>query len=313
MELQIGIFIIVALVGITLLLYSLRARKEDDISARIKTFITRPAQQKKLGVDKSYRIAQETSPETFTNRVFVPFFNSVINFLGRFTPSNAIENINHKLTLAGNPLNLKAREFFGIRLLLLLIAVALAYLTRNTYKGTIASIALASGFILTFWLLPVLWLRMLISRRQEEIRNALPDALDMLSICTYAGLGFDQAMQRISYEWDNALSEELNRVISEIELGVSRAKALKNMVARTHVEELTSFVAVILQAEKYGFNIAATLQSQAEHMRSIRYFRAKEKAQRLPAKMMFPLAFFILPALLTVLLGPVVLLWREIF
>jgi tight adherence protein C len=141
---------------------------------------------------------------------------------------------------------------------------------------------------------------------QDDIRRGLPDALDMLSVCTFAGLGFDQALQRVSEYWHSPLGVEFSRVVQEIELGVSRAEALRNMSDRMQVGELSSFVAIIIQSENLGMRIADVLHGQAEQMRVLRQYRAKEVANRLPAKMMVPLALLILPALMAVIFAPMV-------
>ena len=126
----------------------------------------------------------------------------------------------------------------------------------------------------------------------------------MLSVCASAGLGFDQSLQKVSDSWKTPLGFEFRRVVQEMEVGLSRSEALRNMSHRLEIKELSSFVAVIVQAEQLGMQIADVLHSQAEQMRLLRQFRAKEIANKLPAKMMVPLALCILPALIAVILGP---------
>jgi tight adherence protein C len=151
---------------------------------------------------------------------------------------------------------------------------------------------------------PGVWLSAMMRKRQNEIRRGLPDALDMLSVITAAGLGFDQAMLRLGQTFRTPVGQEFARVVSEIEVGISRKQALRDMQARVDITELSSFVAVIIQSETVGMSIADVLHTQAEQMRIYRKFRAKEIAQQLPARMMIPLALFIFPALLAVILGP---------
>ncbi len=100
--------------------------------------------------------------------------------------------------------------------------------------------------------LPMLWLKSKVRTRQSEIGLGLPDALDMLSVCASAGLGFDQSLQKISSYWDTELGAELKRVTQEMELGISRSEALRNMSGRLCVDDLTQFIAIIIQAEKIG-------------------------------------------------------------
>jgi tight adherence protein C len=160
--------------------------------------------------------------------------------------------------------------------------------------------------IFVFWLLPASWLNGRARARQSEIQRGLPDALDMLSVCASAGLGFDQSMQKISQYWDTELGAELQRTTEEMEMGVSRAEALRHLAERASVEELTQFVAILVQAERIGMSYADVLHSQAIQMRVLRQLRSREIANKLPAKMMLPLVLLILPAMLIVILGPAI-------
>ena len=110
----------------------------------------------------------------------------------------------------------------------------------------------------------------------EFVRKGLPDVLDMLSVCAEAGLGFDQAMQRVSEYWKTPVGLEFGRVIREMEMGLSRKEALRNLAERLDITELSSFVAVIIQSDELGMSIADTLQSQAKQMREDRRFRAQD-------------------------------------
>ena len=141
-------------------------------------------------------------------------------------------------------------------------------------------------------------------RRQNAIQKSLPDALDMLSVCADAGLGFDQSMQRVAEHWETPMGREFGRVTAEMEMGVSRREAMRNMTHRLDVSEVSSFVSVILQSELLGMSITDTLHAQADQMRVERRFRAQEQARTLPVKMLIPLAFLIFPAIMAVVLGP---------
>jgi tight adherence protein C len=126
----------------------------------------------------------------------------------------------------------------------------------------------------------------------------------MLSVCASAGLGFDQSLQRVSEYWKTAIAVELGRVVTEMEMGLSRRQALRNLADRLEVTEISSFVAIILQSEQLGMSISDTLHSQADQMRVERHYRAEEMARKAPIKMLLPLAFLIFPAILAVLLAP---------
>ena len=143
-------------------------------------------------------------------------------------------------------------------------------------------------------------------RRQRELQDALPDALDMMMVCVEAGLGLDAAMLRAGSEIglrSAALSDELNLVALELRMGVKREHALRNLALRTGVNDISSFVAMLVQADRFGTNIADALRIQTEMMRTLRRLRAEERASKIPLKLLFPLIFFIFPSLLLVLLG----------
>ena len=155
------------------------------------------------------------------------------------------------------------------------------------------------GYYLPEWVL-----RSRSGKRQGAMRRALPDALDLLSITVEAGLGFDAAVSRVSKQAGGPLGEELYRVLQEMQIGKSRADALRDLGERTTIPELKSFVLAMIQADIFGISIAKVLHVQANEMRVKRRQRAEEKAQKVPVKIVFPLLTCIFPSLLVVLLGP---------
>jgi tight adherence protein C len=167
--------------------------------------------------------------------------------------------------------------------------------------------------LILLYFFPKLWLQSRVSRRQNAVRKGLADALDMLSVCATAGLGFDQSIQRVSEYWDTPIGHEFGRVISEMEMGLTRRDALRNLSERLDIREISSFVALIMQTEQLGMSISDTLHAQADQMRIERRFRAQEQAQKAPVKMLFPMIGLIFPALLAVILGPSIPALREIF
>jgi tight adherence protein C len=147
----------------------------------------------------------------------------------------------------------------------------------------------------------------LIERRKQELEDALPDALDMMLVCVEAGLGLDAAMNRAAGEIglrSKALSDELNLVALELRMGVNREQALRNLALRTGVDDIASFVAMLVQSDRFGTNVADALRIEAETMRTHRRLRAEERAAKIPLKLLFPLIFFIFPSLMLVLMGP---------
>jgi tight adherence protein C len=143
-----------------------------------------------------------------------------------------------------------------------------------------------------------------ITRRQKEIRKAMPDALDLLTICVEAGLGFDAAMAKVSEKWENELSLAFARTIREVQLGKVRREALKDMADRLGIPEMTSFVAAIIQSEQLGVSMAKVLRIQSDQMRVRRRQYAEEQAHKAPIKMIIPMALLIFPSIMIIILTP---------
>lgn len=155
--------------------------------------------------------------------------------------------------------------------------------------------------------LPGIWLDSRTSARQAEIRDALPDMIDLLVICAESGLGMDAAINRVSREMarnSKALAEEFYLVALETRAGSTRIAALKNLARRVHLDDLYDLVAMLVQADKFGTSLGESLRIQADIMRTKRMQRAEEAAAKVPAKMLLPLVLFIFPVLMIVLIGP---------
>ena len=306
--------VIVAILGIGLVIYGIFSwlKSANKISTRLDQFVA-PEVQSASVPTASQIIPREISGSLFS-RTIISWFNKFLYFMGRFTPEKMAIDMEHKLTIAKNPANLHASGFFAIRFLVFLAGIILAFLVnrdfKNINKTSVLFGILGIGIALA---LPVVWLNGQVRSRQDEIRRGLPDALDMLSVCASAGLGFDQSMQKISHYWNTELGLEFKRVTQEMEMGVPRANALKNMSSRLDVDDLSQFIAITIQAEKIGMSYADVLHSQALQLRVLRQLRAREIANKLPAKMIIPLAIFIFPALMAVILGPAIPILMDAF
>lgn len=299
------------IMGLVFLILSLQWIKGDAVTDRLKEYVADTTAE-----DHRWRSRSAVAPRELSgplvSRLVMPVVRGVGSVLGRLTPTGAIDNISHQLLIAGSPYNIGAREFYGINLAMTILGLwfAAIFLRRGfTLINIIVSVAIA----FLFYASPQVWLRGQIRRRQNTIRRNLPDAMDMLSVCASAGLGFDQALQRVSEYWDTPLSTEFTRMLSEMEMGLSRREAMRNLAERNDVPEISSFVALILQADQLGMSISDTLQAIAEQMRIERRFRAQEQAQKAPIKMLIPLAFLIFPALLAIILGPSMPALIEVF
>jgi len=277
------------------------------VSRRVQDFVIEPETRKVPDAVREKKILPRDLTGSLVSRTIAPFFKNIVDYLGRYTPASTITKTNKQLSIAGSPMNMRAQEFYGLRVLILFIGIALAFLVNyKTFPVNTNNLLIGLLIIAVALLLPLMWLNSLVNRAKDEIRRNLPDALDMLSVCASAGLGFDQSLQKITDYWPTALGKEFKRVIQEMEMGVPRSQALRNMADRLEVDELTSFISIIVQAEEIGMSFADVLHSQADQMRIMRQYRAKEIANRMPAKMIIPLAIFIFPALIAVILGPVI-------
>lgn len=246
--------------------------------------------------------------QPFSERVLKPFLRVLASIVSRFTPQRNAEATRHSLELAGNPYNWTVADFLGLRALFGIFTAALMGVVFLFINGQplIVIGMLCVGGILGF-LLPFVWLRMKIRRRQDNIERALPDALDLLTISVEAGLGFDSALQRVAEQWDNELGNGFARALAEIRIGKLRSDALRDMASRMEVPDVTTFCAAVIQTDILGVPIAKVLRIQSEQMRIKRRQRAEEKANKAPIRMLFPLVFLIFPAIYIVLLGPVVI------
>ena len=200
--------------------------------------------------------------------------------------------------------------FFAAKVLLALSAPFMCFLavtlSSAAFKGQTVFIMLTVFAALGYYL-PNFVLMRLTEKRQREIFESFPDALDLLTVCVEAGLGLDAALQKVAEEMQLkslALSEELSLVTMELRVGASKAQALRNLALRTGVEDVDTLVAMLVQAERFGTSIAASLRVHAETLRTKRRLRAEERAAKIALKLLFPLIFCIFPTLLLVLLGP---------
>jgi len=292
------------LAGGVFVILSLGWMFRDDLTTRLDSYVTDTEVQQSAWSPVVQSRSQELTG-SLASRLLVPLTQGIGRLLGRLTPASSIESLRRQLVIAGNPMRLGPREFYGLRVAFMILGIGLTYLVISRGFSRL-NMLMALMVLMITYIFPILWLRMMVSGRQNKIRKSLPDALDMLSVCADAGLGFDQALQRVSEFWNTAFALELGRVVAEMEMGVSRRDALRNLADRFNITELSSFVSVIIQSEQLGMSISDTLHAQADQMRVERRFRAQELARTLPIKMLLPLAFLIFPAMLAVLLGPAI-------
>lgn len=225
--------------------------------------------------------------------------------LGNAVPRSTSEmgKLQTKLVRAGYRGHEAIAVFFGIRLgvaMLLFGICSTPILMRPNLGFALAACGLG-------YLLPSMALGRLAKRRQHRIRLGLADALDLLVVSVEAGLGLDQAIQRVGEEIAFAyrdLSDELRLVNLELRAGKGRTEALRALAERTGVDDLSSLVAMLVQTDRFGTSVAQSLRVHAETMRTKRRQRAEEAAAKTGVKMVFPLVFCIFPAIWVVTIGP---------
>lgn len=233
----------------------------------------------------------------------------------KVVPKSAAEVsvIQKRLIRAGYRKDSAVSVFYGAKVLVPLTLAGLATVTRVYEYGPffVYSIAIGLGF-----LVPDFVLGSLISNRQFKIRLGLPDALDLLVICIEAGLGLDQALQRVAEELrvsHPAIADEFSVVNLEQRAGRARQEAWKNLVERTDVDVIRAVVATLIQADQFGTSVSKALRSHAESMRTKRRQQVEEEAAKTAVKLVFPLVFFIFPSLFVVTLGPAIIRIMEGF
>jgi tight adherence protein C len=220
----------------------------------------------------------------------------------RLSPGGMTDSLQRRLDLAGNPGSWTPDRVLavkGIGLLVLGGLGALFGLRSPAWFVLCAGLGALIGFFL-----PDVLLYNSGDKRQAKIQTALPDAMDMLTVCVEAGLGFDAALVQVARNTTGPLAGEFARALQEMQLGASRTQALRAMTARTTVPDLRVFVSALTQATELGIAVAQVLREQAREMRLKRRQRAEEKAQKVPVKILFPLVFCLFPLLFVVVLAP---------
>lgn len=232
--------------------------------------------------------------------------------LGGLMPSSAEETSIKKKELAAAGFRAESAVYVvvGMQMLATAALVIAGFLLRNHAPNPMLRLLMPAFFGVLGYMAPGIVLGRLTARRQEQLRYALADALDMLVVCSEAGCALDQAILNVSREFKmvhKAMSEEFSLVNMEIMTGASRADALRNLALRTGEDELKKLVAILIQTDKFGTSIADALRTQADFMRVKRRQSAEERAGKVGVKLIFPIFFFCMPSLIVVVMGPALL------
>lgn len=295
------IVVVIAAVLVYIGLRNPRSYDDRELQARLDEFNQRGEQVDLEKMELSL---------PFAERIIYPMARKLGELAIRFTPQNALQSNAKKLEMAGVGPKLDATMYLALQFIcavvlggLLLLAFSLG---GSTFPLGQRILFVLFGFVFGFFL-PQLWLSGKITRRQKEVRKAMPDALDLLTICVEAGLGFDAALAKVSEKWESELSLSFARVIQEIQLGKVRRDAMRDMAERLGLAEMTSFVAAVIQSEQLGVSMAKVLRIQSDQMRMKRRQMAEEEAHKAPIKMLIPMALLIFPSLMITLMTPAAL------
>jgi tight adherence protein C len=276
----------------------LRPRKESAMETRIQSFRNRNIYKDDLSLDLDV---------AFMDRVFKPGLESLANSFARVLPKSTLADVQQQLLMAGNPM--PYNTFLTLWAVMLLACGSLAFLLLVSGPGALIPNRLGMTVLVLVigYAFPKTWLKGKVKAKQKVVIKALPDALDLITTCVEAGLGLDAALQRVAEKSEGPLAEELQKMLRDVSMGKLRREAMTELSDRVGVEELSSFILAIIQAEQLGVGIAQVLRVQSDQLRTKRRQRAERQAQEAPIKMIFPLVLFIFPAFLAVILGPAVI------
>ncbi|HHX25649.1 MAG TPA: type II secretion system F family protein [Firmicutes bacterium] len=281
----------------SLAMYFLGIKREPSVKDRLEQIAD-------LGRVPTEREQELSRP--LVERIFGPVATKVAGFVVSITPKNVMEAAKLKLDSIGNPWKMSAGDYVILRVVTLLILPLGVFLITN-------KIGLGKAFLFALvaaalgWVVPETMMQSKAKHRGKEIQRDLPDILDLLTVSVEAGLGFDAALVKVVERKKGPLADEFGIVLREIRVGKPRKDALRELSERVTVDDITSLVSAVIQADQLGVGISNILRIQAEQVRTKRRQQAEEAAMKAPIKMLFPLVFFIFPTLFVVLLGPAII------
>jgi tight adherence protein C len=262
---------------------------------------------------ENVNLREQHLSESFGSRIIVPIVAGAARVARRVTPIDARDRVARKLLLAGTPAGWDAERLLAFKIIGLVGGVILGFFVTSLMDLTpFIRIVLISLLTFVGFVAPDSVLNRRVDERQKEILRTLSDTLDLLTISVEAGLSLNAAIAQVVQNVPGTLSSEFARMLQEIQLGVPRADAFRNLAERTDVDELNAFALAMVQADVFGVSIASVLRTQAQQLRIKRRQAAEQKAQQTPVKIVFPLILCILPALFVVIVGPgAIQIWEQ--
>jgi tight adherence protein C len=258
---------------------------------------------------QDYNEVNERNQQSFYEKMIKVNVEKIGGKLSKVTPKKYITGLDRKLHMAGvyPKLNREKWLFSKFIVSLLLIIVVSVFLVMFSGYETTKIISIIFAVFIIINILNYLGLSNKITTRKKEIQRELPDTIDLITVSVEAGLSFDSAVSRYVNSTDSDLSNEFKIMLKEMRLGIKRKKALKNLIERCDVDDLSTFIGAIIQANELGVSITNILRIQSKIIRDKRKQRAREKSMKAPIKLLFPLLIFIFPTIFLVLLGPVII------
>ena len=268
--------------------------KEDDAKERKIEYIS-----------GKKKVQNEKEGEKSSKRFLSSQIQALNNMANRSAP-NVKKNAKYKLVekqlrLAGLSISPENFLFYkkAIMVLIIVVSAFIAIITKTIFLILIG--------LLIALLIPNLYLNSKVKSHQQGIRDQLPDAMDLLGVCIESGLSFDASLLKVSERMEGPFIEELLKLYRQIQMGVPRGDALKNMANSSEIPELKTFIAALAQATQLGIPMNNIMKVQSETLRETRMQMAREKGQKAPVKMLLPMVGLIFPVLFIVILGPVVI------
>ena len=256
----------------------------------------------------------QVRPQSFGERVILPFTESIYRFISGFSSDNLRSRIERSLRSVGKTGHHAVEQWIALRIFPGFLLPAVLGLMMARFGLPVGRAILFSAMMIICIQFGMnYYLIRKIRIRKDNIEKQLPDVLDIITVSVEAGLSFDGAVERVVQKSANELSRELATTLKEMRMGKLRQQALKGLAERCDVPDLTSWVAAMIQADELGVGISNVLRVQSAKMREKRRFRAREKSMKAPIKILFPLIFFIFPSIFIVLLGPAVIHVIEVF
>lgn len=281
-----------------MLVFARKNNREKELKSRLKNI---------ENLNSSLNTNGDSKNKSLTKRLILPFFNKISTLISGLLPNKEDKDGKLVSDLRAAGIWISPKEYTSQSIMFFL-----GFFIFGGILGLVFSLDFSYIFLLAVFFLLVGYvfrrysLKLKITRRKEQITNALPGVLDLLSISVTAGLGFDQALMQVSSKNKGPLVEELEIARREINLGKTRKEALGDLAKRCQVEELKTFVSAVIQSDELGISLKNVLIAQSKAIRLAHKQKIEEKAMKTPVKIIFPVIFFIFPVIFIVILGPAI-------